>query len=116
MSNFKKMDIVENIIKIRREKGISQEVIAFALGVDTSVVSNIENKKRELRVSELEKIANVLNVDTLYLLTYPQVYAPQAPSTNNLPETVLQIKISGEKQKKILAEIFGKNGLEFLHK
>lgn len=108
MSNFKIMDIVENIIKIRREKGVSQEVIAFALGVDTSVISNIENKKRELRVSELEKIANALNVDTLYLLTYPQVYSLQAPSTNNLPETILQIKISGEKQKKFLPKFLVK--------
>jgi len=49
-------------------------------------------------------------------LTYPQVYALQVPSTNNLPETIIQIKISGEKQKKFLAEIFDKNGLEFLHK
>ena len=109
------MNIVENIIKIRKEKGISQEVIAFALDVDTSVVSNIENRKRELRTSELEKIAKVLKVDVLYLLTYPKIYVPKEPQINKeLPEAIVQIKLSGEKQKKILTEIFGEKNLEFL--
>jgi transcriptional regulator with XRE-family HTH domain len=109
------MNIVENIIKIRKEKSISQEVIALALNVDTSVVSNIENKKRELRTSELEKIAKVLDVDVLYLLTYPQIYVPKEPKKQpELPETILQIKLSGERQKKILTDIFGKANLEFL--
>ena len=36
------MDIVKNIIKIRREKGISQEYIAIALGVDTAVIKYLQ--------------------------------------------------------------------------
>ena len=109
------MNIVENIIKIRKEKGISQEVIALALNVDTSVVSNIENYKRELRTSELEKIANALNVDILYLLTYPYIYVRKEPSTNNeQPETIIQIKLSGNKREKILTEIFGDRDLQAL--
>jgi len=52
------MDIIKNIIEIRNEKGISQEFIANDLGVDTSVVSRIENGKRTLKVSELEIIAS----------------------------------------------------------
>jgi transcriptional regulator with XRE-family HTH domain len=64
------MNVVENIINIRREKGISQEFIANALHVDTAVVSNIERGKRELKVCELEIIAKALQVDVLYLLTY----------------------------------------------
>ncbi|MDR1654243.1 MAG: helix-turn-helix domain-containing protein [Prevotellaceae bacterium] len=109
------MDIVENIIKIRKEKGVSQEVIAFALNVDTSVVSNIENRKRELRASELEKIAKALGIDVLYLLTYPQIYVPKEPqNTQEQPETILQIKLTGEKRKKILSDIFGKKNYEFL--
>lgn len=68
------MNIIDNIREIRLQKGITQEAIADALNVDTSVVSNIEKGKRELRVSELEKVANVLEVETIYLLTYPKKY------------------------------------------
>ena len=54
------MDIIKKIFAIRKEKGITQEVIADALFVYTSVISNIEKGKKELKVSELEKIANAL--------------------------------------------------------
>lgn len=68
------MNIIDNIREIRLQKGITQEAVADALNVDTSVVSNIEKGKRELRVSELEKVANALGVDPIYLLTYPKKY------------------------------------------
>ncbi len=68
------MNVLKNIKDIRLEKSINQDVIADALGIDTSAVSNIENGKRELRVSELDKIANCLGVDLLYLFTYPEKY------------------------------------------
>lgn len=68
------MDIIKNIKEIRLQKGITQQVIADALSVDFSVVSNIEKGKRELKVKELDKIANALGVDLIYLFTYPKHY------------------------------------------
>jgi transcriptional regulator with XRE-family HTH domain len=107
------MNIVENIIKLRREKGISQELIALALNVDTSVVSNIENKKRELRTSELEKIANVLGVDVLYLITYPDKYEK---CTNGIsvitPKVVLQIEVEENIKADVIKLAFGDRVLE----
>lgn len=71
------MDVVANIKALRIEKGITQEVLADALKVDTAVVSNIEKGKRDLRVKELELIASCLNVDILYLFTYPKKFIDQ---------------------------------------
>jgi len=68
------MDIIKNIEKLRKEKGVTQEVIADALGVDNSVISNIEKGKRELKVSELEIIASVLRVNVIDLFTYPKIF------------------------------------------
>ena len=109
------MNVVENILKIRREKGISQEFIANALGVDTSVISNIENEKRELKVKELEIIANALDVDTLYLLTYPHVYVKKERDDVTPLETILQLKLTGEKRDKVLKLIFGDSDLRLLN-
>jgi transcriptional regulator with XRE-family HTH domain len=109
------MDVVENIIKIRKEKGVSQEFIANSLGLDTAVVSNIENRKRELKVSELEKIAKALSVDVLYLLTYPHIYVKKEFKENSNPlEAVLQIRLTGEKRENILKLLFGDKDLELL--
>ena len=108
------MDVVKNILKIRREKGISQEFIANALQVDTAVISNIENGKRELKVSELEIIAKALKVDVLYLLTYPHIYIKKEKDHSEPIEAVLQLKLTGDKREKVLKLIFGDNDLEFL--
>ncbi|MDR0863758.1 MAG: helix-turn-helix domain-containing protein [Candidatus Symbiothrix sp.] len=110
------MNVVENIINIRKEKGISQEFIANALHVDASVISNIERGKRELKVCELVIIAKALGVDVLYLLTYPHVYVKKELNGKSEPaEAILQIKLAGEKRDKILKLLFGEANLEFLN-
>jgi len=68
------MNVIDNIIKIRKEKGISQENIAFAINCDASNWNKIENGKQQLKVDHLAKIAEVLKVDILYLFTYPKVF------------------------------------------
>ena len=110
------MNVIDNIKEIRKENGVNQELIAEALGVDTSVVSNIEKGKRELKVSELEKIAKVLEVDVLYLLTYPHVYVRSDDSAPDPVEAVLQIKLRSDKKDQVLRLVFGENNLEILNK
>ncbi|MDR1673467.1 MAG: helix-turn-helix domain-containing protein [Bacteroidales bacterium] len=109
------MNVVNNIISIRKEKGINQEVIADALGLDTAVVSNIENGKRELKVSELEIIANVLKEDVLYLITYPERYE-KSIKTPEPVEAILQIRLQSDKKNQVLKLIFGDECLEILNK
>ena len=109
------MNVADNIIKIRREKFITQEFIANALGVDTSVVSNIENGKRELKVKELEIIAKALAVDVLFLLTYPHVYVKKERGVPPPIEAVLQLKLAGEKRDEVLKLIFGDRDLMVLN-
>lgn len=110
------MNIVKNIKDIRTEKGISQEFIANALGVDTSVVSNIEKGKRELKVRELEIISKALEVDILYLLTYPHIYVKKDSKESAPVEAVLQIKLKADKREQILKLVFGEHNLEILNK
>ena len=111
------MNVVENIFAIRRERGITQEVIADALFVDTSVVSNIEKGKRELKVSELEKIAKVLGVDVLYLITYPDVYEKKTKGKNGeIPKVILQIELEDHVKADAIKLAFGDRVLEIRNK
>ena len=68
------MDIIKNIKAIRLEKKINQDQIAEALGFDIANYSRIENGKQELKVKQLEIIANVLGVTVIDLFTYPKHY------------------------------------------
>ena len=106
------MDILNNIIAIRKEIGVSQEYISSCLGKDANVFNKIENGKRELKASELTKIAHALDVHITYLFTYPEFWEPcSITSSNNKKndiEITLQFKLPLNKRDEVL-KILGTN-------
>lgn len=54
--------ILENIKRIRRQKGYSQTNIADDLGIEMTTYGKIENGKIHLKVEMLERIAKILQV------------------------------------------------------
>ena len=107
------MNAIDNIKKIRLEKGIPQKKIADALNLDNAVISNIENGKRELKVSEI--IANCLEVSIIDLFTYPKKYVPLDSIDDEIAAT-LTIQLKREKKDQVLKLVFGDNNLEILNK
>lgn len=103
------MNVVENIKKIRIEKSINQELIAEALGVDVSVISNMENGKRELKVSELEKIANALREDVLYLFTYPKRFVDKDLIKDTTERISITFEVSPDKREHLLKLVMKNN-------
>lgn len=64
------MTIIENNIRrLRKEKGLRQIDLAIAVGIDSSYLSEIENKKRNPTILLLNNIATVLEVSLIDLLT-----------------------------------------------
>lgn len=55
-------ELLENIRRVRKKMGYSQESLAYDLGIETSTYSKIENGKIHLKVYMLEKIAGILKV------------------------------------------------------
>lgn len=55
-------ELLNNIRVIRKQKGISQESIAYDLGVDYSTYGKVERGDIELTVVRMEKIALILDV------------------------------------------------------
>jgi len=91
------MKVLENIIKIRNEKRLSQEVIGDALGFSASNWSKIENGKQELKVDHLEKIAHTLGVDVIYLFTYPDKYV-NSSTIENYERISVTFEVSPDKR------------------
>ena len=58
----------ENLRRIRMEKNISQENLAFLSGMDRTYVSGIERGKRNVSLVNINKIALALNVEIKELL------------------------------------------------
>jgi transcriptional regulator with XRE-family HTH domain len=57
--------VINNIKRIRKERGISQEKLAEACNTATSYIGLMEIYKNVPKLSTIEKIANALNVDPL---------------------------------------------------
>lgn len=109
------MNLAGIIKEIRLQKSINQQVIADALNVDVASVSNLENGKREIRFREIEKIANVLGVSVVDLITYPKKYVEVKDDEDKDVEAVLMIKLKESKKRLILKSIFGDENLELLN-
>ena len=58
----------QNIKKIRIGKGMSQGDICRALDMDRSYMSAIENGKKNITISQLERLAQALDVSVDKLL------------------------------------------------
>jgi len=59
--------VVDNIKRIRKEKGISQEKLAEACDTATSYIGLMEIYKNIPKLSTIERIAKALDIDPLEL-------------------------------------------------
>lgn len=68
------IDILKNIESIRKDKHLSQESIAKALGVTQAAYSNYINRSDDIPFSRLLRIADVLKIDVIDIIKYPNHY------------------------------------------
>jgi len=58
-----------NLKEIRKGKGLTQEELADAIGMDQASISRIENRKQPVTVEQLRCIADALEVPIEQLVT-----------------------------------------------
>lgn len=73
MSNIVAKKLAKKIIRLRKERGMSQEELAFIAGLDRTYVGRIENLKRNPTLNTLVKIATALDMDVYELLNFNQM-------------------------------------------
>jgi transcriptional regulator with XRE-family HTH domain len=52
----------ENIRKLRRENDLTQEYMAYEMGISQKAYSDIENSKVKVNLDTLTKVSNILKV------------------------------------------------------
>ncbi|MEY8688614.1 MAG: helix-turn-helix domain-containing protein [Leptothrix sp. (in: b-proteobacteria)] len=57
-----------NLIRLRGERGWSQEALAFEAGLDRTFVAHVERKVRNISLDNIEKLARALGLGTWELL------------------------------------------------
>ncbi|MBQ6198151.1 MAG: helix-turn-helix transcriptional regulator [Bacteroidales bacterium] len=107
--------ISSNILKILREKGLSQAELSRRTELDPASLSKIINGEAQLKVNTLSKIATALEMSVVDLITWPDHYVPIATGEQEPLEAILQIRLRKEKKNQILQLIFGEHNLEILN-
>jgi len=91
---MKRESILRNIVKIRNEKGISQEFLAEQIGLKQSGYGLIERGERSLTFDKLLQIALVFEMDVIDIITYPLKYT-YLEDTNET-KVLVEIKLNNE--------------------
>lgn len=60
--------LAANLIRLRSERGWSQEALAFECGLHRTFVAHVERQARNISLDNLERIATALGVPTYKLL------------------------------------------------
>ena len=60
-----------NLVRFRRERGWSQEKLAFESGLDRSFIAHVERQARNISLDNIERLARTLGVPVHVLLTPP---------------------------------------------
>ncbi|WP_288255169.1 helix-turn-helix transcriptional regulator [uncultured Hydrogenophaga sp.] len=61
-----------NIVRLRREKGWSQDALALECGLHRTFVAHVERQERNVSIDNVEKLASALQVPVSHLLKVPK--------------------------------------------
>ena len=109
-------DVLTNIQKILREKGISQAELSRLTEIDPATISKTFSGAAQLKVNTLSIIATSLKMSVVDIITYPDRYVRISSSEQEPVEAILQIKLKKDRKDQVLKLIFGEHNLEILNK
>lgn len=98
------MQIGDNIKRLRREKGITQQTLADLVGMHRSNYSKVENGKREPSIEVLHKVASYFSTSLEALVNGDNVCPEEVTLTDK--STLEQVKLIGELEADDKAIIF----------
>ena len=84
--------IFKNIEALRKKSGKKQDVIAEELGVTQPAYSNYINRNEDIPLGRLSRIAHILDVRVIDIITYPDVYVLEQKSCENCEQLRLEVK------------------------
>lgn len=65
--------LAENVVRLRAERGMSQEALALEAGLHRTFVAHVERQARNISLDNIERLAIALNVPITALLRLPEI-------------------------------------------
>lgn len=108
--------LVVNLLKIMKDRKITQAALAEYMGISPSQLSKILNGGLNLTLSHISNLATNLSLREIDIFTYPDKYVSQKAAEDEPIEAILQIRLTKDKKDQVLKLVFGENDIEILNK
>lgn len=64
--------LARNLVRLRNERGWSQEALAFEAGLHRTFIAHVERQGRNISIDNIDRIASALDVTVAELLQFPR--------------------------------------------
>ena len=108
--------LISNILKIMRDRNLTQGTIAEYMGITSSQFTKVLKKQVKVSIGQLSNLAQNLSMSEIDIITYPDKFVKVQEAEQEPVEAVLQIKLKKDKKDQVLKLIFGENNIEILNK
>lgn len=114
--NTTQKQLVTNLLKIMRDRKITQAALADYMDMTPSQLSRILNGSLNLSLSHISNLASNLSLRVIDIFTYPEKYVCQTKTEEEPIEAILQIRLTKDKKDQVMKLVFGDNNIEILNK
>ncbi len=104
-------NILDNIKEIRKGKGYGQEYMALKLEMTQAGYALWEKGDRELTYNNLLKIASILEVDVIDIITYPKKFVDISTISAKQEKVSVTFEVDPQKRDYLLRLVTGGNDL-----
>lgn len=66
-------DFIANMIRVRKDRGMTQTDLAEMIGTKQSAISRLERGEEDITLSRAEAISHALNVELSEMVTSPEL-------------------------------------------
>lgn len=104
------------LLKIMRDRNLTQAAMAEYMGVTPSHFGKVVRGEVKMSFVQMSKLAANLSMGEIDLMTYPDKYIRVEKPEDDPVKAVLQIELKKDKKDQVLKLLFGEHNIEILNK
>lgn len=108
--------VLRGLVKIMRDRNLTQAAMAEYMGVSPSQFGKVVRGEVKMSFAQMSKLATNLSMSEIDLMTYPDKYIRVGKPEDDPVKAVLQIELKQDKKDQVLKLLFGEHNIEILNK
>jgi transcriptional regulator with XRE-family HTH domain len=108
--------VLLSLIKIMRDRNLTQAAMAEYMGVSPSHFGKVVRGEVKMSFVQMSNLASNLSMSEIDLMTYPDKYIRVGKAEDDPVKAVLQIELKKDKKDQVLKLLFGEHNIEILNK